>query len=137
MTDTLSKAERSIRMGLIRSTGTNVEIAVRKMVTALGFRYRLHRKDLPGCPDLVFIGRKKVIFVNGCFWHHHKHCKLGRSPKSNLAYWIPKLTRNVERDQAVRKQLRRGGWGVLTVWECELSDTAKLRIRLTKFLGTN
>lgn len=134
LTDTLSKAERSQRMSLIRSKGTKAEVAVRRMVTELGFRYRLHRKDIAGCPDLAFIRQKKVIFVNGCFWHQHKNCGLGRTPKSNLTYWIPKLRGNVERDKAVRKQLRKNRWKVMTVWQCQLKDSCRLKARLGRFL---
>ena len=108
-----------------------------RLVTALGHRYRLHHRDLPGKPDLVFGPRKKVIFVHGCFWHMHpkKNCLDARAPKSNTGYWTPKLARNVARDKEHAAALRKLGWRVLTVWECEAKNEARLRARLVKFLG--
>lgn len=105
------------------------------MVHGLGFRYRLHRADLPGKPDMVFAGRCKVIFVNGCFWHRHPGCNLARLPKSRLDYWVPKLERNRENDLLKQKELRRLGWNVLVVWECELRDLDGLTRKITEFLN--
>jgi DNA mismatch endonuclease (patch repair protein) len=100
----------------------------------MGFRFRLHRRDLPGSPDLVFPGRRKVIFVHGCFWHQHPGCHLARRPKSRPEYWPAKLDRNVERDAQVRDRLAAAGWEVLVVWECETADQVALRRRLSSFL---
>lgn len=109
-------------MRAIRSKDMKPELAVRRAAYALGYRYRLHRKDLPGKPDLAFISKKKAIFVNGCFWHQHKTCREGRPPKSNSAYWAPKLQRNIERDRENVEALELAGWTVLTLWECEIAD---------------
>ena len=107
---------------------------VRRLAHAMGYRYRLHRKDLPGKSDLVFPVRRKVIFVHGCFWHQH-HCPRGdRSPKSSREYWIPKLRRNKERDEKNQRLLRETGWGALVIWECEMKDRDALRERIVKFL---
>jgi DNA mismatch endonuclease (patch repair protein) len=137
MADKLSKERRSANMARIRSKDTKPELAVRRMLHALGYRYRLHGKDLPGKPDVVFAGRKKVIFVHGCFWHQHpaEACLDGRRPKSNAGYWDPKLNRNVARDRDVLIELKDLGWKALTVWECEVKGLAKLRAQLEIFLG--
>jgi DNA mismatch endonuclease, patch repair protein len=108
---------------------------VRRLLHGLGYRYALHRRDLPGVPDLVFPSRRKIIFVQGCFWHQHKGCADGRIPKSRVGYWKPKLLRNVERDRQNISKLRRGGWKVLTLWECDAAKSDALRKRLTRFLG--
>jgi DNA mismatch endonuclease (patch repair protein) len=133
--DTFTAAERAAIMRRIRAKDTGPEMAVRRMVHGMGFRYRLHDGDLPGKPDLVFPGRGKVLFVHGCFWHGHG-CRAGRNrPSSNRAYWIPKLDRNKARDVANRRRLRALGWDVLAVWECQLKDPDGLRRRVAKFLG--
>jgi DNA mismatch endonuclease (patch repair protein) len=132
--DSLTPAERSEIMARVRSKNSRPELIVRKLVFALGYRYRLHARDLPGCPDLVFCGRRKVIFVHGCFWHRHPDCALARMPKSRLDFWTPKLEGNRERDEKNRKALMREGWRVLTVWECELKDLARLEPRIRRFL---
>src|SRR5579859_6791761 len=106
--DILSRKERSTRMSLIRSRDTKPELAVRSLIHGMGYRFRLHDKNLPGHPDLVFRSRAKVVFVHGCFWHMHKNCC--RPPKSRLRYWKPKLQRNVERDKQARREIRRLGW---------------------------
>ena len=112
MTDTLTRAERSERMSRVKGRDTGPEWAVRRLVHGLGYRYRLHRKDLPGCPDLVFPSRRKVIFVHGCFWHRHPDpaCKLARLPKSRLEFWVPKLERNRARDLHSQARLIDMGW---------------------------
>jgi len=124
-------------MRAIRSVGMKPELLVRRLVHGMGYRFRLHRKDLPGRPDLVFPSRRKAIFVHGCFWHQHpdESCKDSRLPKSNGAYWLPKLRRNVERDAAAITSLRRAGWKTLVLWECELRAADKVAIRLRRFLG--
>jgi len=133
--DTLSQADRSERMSRVRSKGTKLEMRVRRIVHAMGYRYRLYRRDLPGCPDLVFPARRKVVFVHGCFWHRHEGC--GRLPKSRLDFWLPKLESNRQRDLANQERLRGMGWSVLVVWECELRDAAVLAERVRSFLEAN
>jgi DNA mismatch endonuclease (patch repair protein) len=125
-------------MSAIRSTGMKPEMMVRSLVHRMGCRFRLHAKDLPGKPDLVFRPRKKVIFVHGCFWHQHPKlaCKDGRQPKSNTVYWSQKLARNVERDVSNVAELKAAGWRVLVLWECEvLKGGPGLQERIRKFLG--
>lgn len=127
--------ERSAQMRLVRSTDTKPEVTVRKMLFRAGFRYRLHARSLPGCPDIVFPRWKKAIFVHGCFWHRHTGCRLARLPKSRLSYWEPKLEGNAVRDQGNLDELRRCGWDVLVVWECEVRRGEGLEARLFEFLA--
>jgi DNA mismatch endonuclease (patch repair protein) len=136
MTDKISRERRSANMSAIRGKGTKPELLVRRLLHRLGYRYRLHRKDLPGRPDIVFLKRRKAIEVRGCFWHQHPDpsCRKARQPASNEAFWNEKLRRNVERDAANLKRLGDAGWEVLVLWECELSAT-DLAPRLTNFLG--
>lgn len=131
MVDTLTTAERSECMRRVRGKNTKPEMIVRRLVHGMGYRYRLHRKDLPGCPDLVFPRYKKILFVHGCFWHSHPGCKRARMPASNQDYWRSKLERSSRRDEANRAALLAAGWGVMIVWECEVknSDLAE-RIKL-------
>ena len=134
--DTLSPEERSKRMGLVRNKGTRPEWLVRRVVHAMGYRYRLHSKVLPGHPDLVFKSRRKIIFVHGCFWHRHGlDCPLSRSPKSRLEFWIPKFERTVERDAENQERLVQLGWNFLIVWECQTGDLKRLGRELHEFLG--
>ncbi|KIC39589.1 very short patch repair endonuclease [Leisingera sp. ANG-M7] len=135
MADKLTPERRSANMAKIRAKNTKPEMLVRRMVHGLGFRYRLHRKDLPGKPDLVFGPRRKVIFVHGCFWHLHD-CRDGRIPASRRDYWELKLLRNAERDAEQLAALQAAGWKVLTIWECETKDLAALEDRLADFLET-
>lgn len=135
VTDTLTPSERSKRMSLVRNKDSKPELAVRRLVHGLGFRYRLHRLDLPGKPDLVFARRRKVVFVHGCFWHRHPGCSLARLPKSRLDFWVPKLERNRENDLLKQEELRSLGWNVLVVWECELHDRDGLAKKITEFLN--
>jgi DNA mismatch endonuclease, patch repair protein len=137
VTDKLTPDRRSENMRRIKSKDMKPELAVRRTVHALGYRYRLHRKDLPGKPDLAFGPRRKVIFVHGCFWHGHERegCLDARKPKSNTAYWNPKLARNKERDAARVAALQAGGWKVLTIWECETKDLRAIARRVKAFLG--
>ncbi len=113
------------------------EMAVRKLLHSLGYRYRLYVKDLPGKPDIVFRGRRKVIFVHGCFWHRHDDpaCKIAHIPKTRKNYWFPKLQRNVNRDRRAIVALEESGWQVLVAWECELKDMATMTCKLIDFLG--
>ncbi len=136
MTDILTKAERSDLMSRIRSKDTKPELIVRRLVHGMGYRYRLHRRDLPGTPDLVFPSRKKAIFVHGCYWHYHEDpaCKLVRLPKSRLDYWKPKLERIRHRDQENCDKLRDMGWDVLVIWECEIDNRQHMQKALSKFL---
>ena len=138
MTDAISAKRRSRNMAAIRSKDMKPELIVRSLVHRMGYRYRLHAKDLPGTPDLVFRSSRKAIFVHGCFWHQHpkRSCRDGRAPKSNLGYWAGKLARNVRRDTSNLAALKTLGWRVLAIWECETAqDQAKLARRLQKFLG--
>jgi DNA mismatch endonuclease (patch repair protein) len=136
MDDPLSPRERSARMALVKGKHTGPELMVRSIVHGLGFRYRLHAKELPGSPDLVFRRRHKVIFVHGCFWHRHGAvgCILARLPKSRPEFWIDKLEGNRKRDVANVRKLREDGWKVLQLWECELKDKARVQRRILRFL---
>ena len=132
--DTLTPAQRSERMSRVRATDTKPEMTVRRLVHGMGFRYRLHAGDLPGRPDLVFSARGKIIFVHGCFWHRHGTCKNTRWPKSRLDFWKPKLETNRARDLATQRVLRRLGWKVLVVWECQLKNLDKTAEKIKRFL---
>jgi DNA mismatch endonuclease (patch repair protein) len=135
MADVLTAEQRSRCMSQIRGKDTKPEIAVRSIVHTLGFRFRLHRKDLPGVPDLAFPSRHKVIFVNGCFWHMHS-CRYGCVvPETNASFWAAKRAANVRRDTRNRTALRRLGWRVLTIWECQTKDLLALGTRVKRFLG--
>lgn len=125
--------DRSANMRAIRSKDMRPELAVRKLVHGMGYRFRLHGKDLPGKPDLVFASRRKVIFVHGCFWHSHG-CKLAHIPKSNAGYWGPKLERNKARDENNIAALGESRWQTLVIWECETTDECNLKKRLRMFL---
>jgi len=135
--DKLNPIQRSANMRKIKSAGMKPELGVRSLVHQMGYRFRLHARDLPGKPDLVFRPKRKVIFVHGCFWHSHgiTGCSDSRVPKSNTGYWVPKLERNRQRDAENAAALKAAGWKVLTVWDCETTDVVKLRSRLEKFLG--
>ena len=135
MVDTLSPAARSALMSRIRNKDSKPEMAVRKLLHGIGYRYRLHRSDLPGTPDLVFPGRSSVIFVHGCFWHLHDGCKHARMPKSRLAYWVPKLEGNRRRDRRNARALRARGWRVMVIWECQVADLDRIERRARRFLG--
>lgn len=134
MADTLNPDERSKRMSLVRGKDTKPELLVRRLVYSLGYRYRLHSTEIPGKPDMVFKGRRKVIFVNGCFWHRHDNCSLARLPKSRLDFWKPKLEGNKERDKKNQEKLSARGWGFLVIWECEISDPEALTDKILNFL---
>jgi DNA mismatch endonuclease, patch repair protein len=136
MIDKISSDRRSANMAQIKSKNTKPEYMVRRLAHSLGYRFRLHRKDLPGKPDLAFPSRKAVIFVHGCFWHVHPdpNCKDARAPKSRLEYWGPKLARNIARDAEHLSSLAERGWSSLVIWECETRDAKALAARLRKFL---
>jgi len=135
--DVFTPAERSALMSRIRGKNTKPEILVRSMAHSLGYRFRLHRHDLPGTPDIVFPRLGKAIFVHGCFWHQHRKCRYAYRPKSNLLFWEKKFSGNRERDKRDARALRQLGWEVLTVWECETKDISKLFGRLGAFLNAD
>lgn len=132
-----SEERRSRTMRAVRSRDTAPELSVRKMLRSLGFAggYRLHRKELPGKPDVVFLRRRKAIFIHGCFWHGHDCPRGSRMPATNASYWLPKIERNRQRDAKHLAELIRLGWDVLTVWECELRYPDVLAVKLTAFLS--
>lgn len=132
MVDHLTPEKRSECMSKVRGKDTTPEMKVRRMVHAMGYRYRLHIKDIPGKPDLVFPRLRKAIFVHGCFWHMHS-CK--RLPESNLDYWKPKFEENKKRDRRNLRKLKRLGWEVLTVWECWTKRPEFLQKKLERFLN--
>src|ERR1700674_1862501 len=133
MVDVLTRKQRSFNMSQIRAKNTTPEMRVRRLLYSLGYRYSLHVRDLPGCPDIVLPKHKALIFVHGCFWHMH-NCRFGRvTPKTNAKFWQKKRTSNVERDKRQRCFLRKE-WSVHTVWECETRDIKKLSRRLIRFL---
>lgn len=136
MVDTLDPASRSIRMSKIKAKDTKPELRVRRLVHRLGYRYRLHLRSLLGSPDLVFGPRRKVIFVHGCFWHRHTdpNCRLARLPKSRLDFWLPKLEANRERDERNAFELRKLGWDVLVIWECQTRNEDEMERLVTQFL---
>jgi len=126
--------QRSKNMAAIKSRDTKPEILTRRLLHALGYRFRLHLKDLPGCPDVVLPKYKTVIFINGCFWHQHNGCKFSSMPKSNQDYWQKKLNNNTIRDEINIAKLITLGWNVIVVWECETKDITSLRSRLTNMI---
>lgn len=133
MIDRVSKEIRSRIMTRVKSKNTGPEMRVRKLLHGLGYRYRIHGKDLPGSPDIVFPGKKKMIFVHGCFWHGHD-CRWGKLPKSNIEYWMSKIRDNRCRDSKNEDALRLLGWKCLVVWQCELKTPEELKIKLVRFL---
>jgi DNA mismatch endonuclease (patch repair protein) len=134
MSDNLTAKQRRNCMAAVRHKNTRPEMLVRQMLHRLGYRFRLHRDDLPGKPDIVLPKYGTVIFCNGCFWHQHRGCRKAARPTTNVAFWAAKLDRTIERDRRVRRALRRDGWHVITVWECQMSDRSRLASRLTSRL---
>lgn len=132
--DTVSASQRSKNMSAVRTANTAPELVVRRLLHSLGLRFRLHQNTLPGSPDIVLKRHQTVVFVHGCFWHGHD-CARGRAPKSRRDFWLPKLARNKERDRRQARELSALGWRVITVWECETRDTARLAKRLSKKFG--
>lgn len=137
MSDVFSPEKRSEVMGRVRGKNTGPELRVRKLLWRLGARYRLHRRDLPGSPDVAMPGRRLAVFVHGCFWHGHSCPRGARKPRQNADYWRAKLERNQERDAAACAALQAGGWRVETVWECELRDGPALEERLRRLLASS
>jgi DNA mismatch endonuclease, patch repair protein len=133
--DHVDQAKRSLIMAAVHSEDTRPERVVQGIVHGLGYRYRLHVKSLPGRPDMVFPARRKLIFVHGCFWHRHRKCRYATSPKSRRKFWKAKFAANVARDRRNLRQLKRMGWAVLTVWQCELKKKERLMGRLDEFLS--
>jgi DNA mismatch endonuclease (patch repair protein) len=132
--DTLTPLERSARMGRVRSSETKPELELRRIVWSLGYRYRKNRREVFGHPDVAFVGRKRAIFLHGCFWHRHD-CPSGRrAPKSRTGFWNKKFERNVRRDAVVMSELKASGWRALVIWECELADRSRVERRIRKFL---
>jgi DNA mismatch endonuclease (patch repair protein) len=135
MPDTIDPERRSENMRRIKSKGMRPELAVRRIVHSMGYRYRLHLPNLPGKPDLVFSRLKKIIEVRGCFWHQHGKCVDSHIPKTRVEYWRAKLQRNRQRDKQNTKELESLGWQVLVVWECEVADLIRLKKSLLRFLS--
>jgi DNA mismatch endonuclease (patch repair protein) len=131
--DKLSPEHRGWLMSRVKSKDTSPELAVRRLVFGMGYRYRLHDRRLPGKPDLVFSRRRKVVFVNGCFWHGHKGCRYAGLPKTRTEFWEEKIEKNMARDRANIALLRQNGWKVLTVWQCELKTIDTLAKKLYEF----
>lgn len=134
MVDRLSSSARSELMAKVHGKNTAPELFVRKTAHSLGYRFRIHRADLPGCPDIVFPSRRKVIFVHGCFWHQHEGCKRASVPKTRQEFWLKKLASNVARDKQNVAALIEAGWEVLVLWECQIRDQGRLVRELRKFL---
>ncbi len=132
--DVFSREKRSQIMSRVSGKNSKPEIAVRSLLHHLGFRFRIHRKDLPGTPDITLPKYKKVIFVHGCFWHGHKDCSRSKRPSTNEKFWREKLDKNIARDKATVKALKELGWDELTVWTCEVNDVNKLNTKLLSFL---
>jgi DNA mismatch endonuclease (patch repair protein) len=135
--DHVDPPKRSLIMAAVHSKDTGPEIAVRRLVYGMGYRYRLHAKDLPGHPDLVFRRRRKILFVHGCFWHRHKRCRYASTPKSRMAFWNAKFAANLARDRRNARELKKRGWRILTVWQCQLRNPNNLAKRIHEFLKTD
>ena len=133
--DTLSPEKRSWNMSRIRSRDTKPEVVVRSLLHGMGYRFRLHRRDLPGRPDIVLPKYKIAVFVNGCFWHRHEGCRYAYSPKTRTDFWMAKFRDNVERDHRQQEELRNLNWKVVTIWECEIRDREHLPELIVQRLG--
>jgi len=136
MADVFTKEKRSEIMSRIKGGNTKPELIVRSLLHRLGYRFRLHKKDLPGKPDIVLPRHKKVIFVHGCFWHGHKGCKRSSIPSSNTEFWATKIKKNIKRDKVKARALRRQGWKVLILWQCRIKDTDKVVDKIQKFMNS-
>ena len=134
MVDTVTKEKRSWNMSRIKGKDTKPELIVRSMLHRMGYRFRLHRKDLPGKPDIVLPKYRTVIFVHGCFWHRHKRCKYAYNPKSRVEFWQNKFAGTIERDKRHRRQLKTLGWKVLVIWECQIKKLKTLGNKLQREL---
>jgi DNA mismatch endonuclease, patch repair protein len=136
MADNMTAAQRSALMKRVRRADTTPEMIARRALHGLGYRYVLHDRKLPGSPDLVFPGPRKVIFIHGCFWHQHEGCRFATVPSSRIDFWLPKLAANRVRDRSCAAKLRKSGWKVMTVWECELRDVPRAVRRMVLFLDS-
>lgn len=134
MTDVFSKKKRSWLMGRVKGRDTKPEILIRSFIHHMGYRFRIHRRDLPGNPDIVLPRHGKVIFVHGCFWHGHEGCPRSKRPTTNMRFWNEKLDGNIERDTRFRRALQRMGWKVFVVWQCETREPEKLLRKLERIL---
>ncbi len=134
MPEKLSPQQRSALMSRVKQRDTAPELVVRRLLHRLGYRFRLHRKDLPGKPDIVLPRHRKIILVHGCLWHGHEGCRRGSRPVTNAEFWNTKIDRNITRDRNVQAELQALGWDVLTIWQCETRDAAKLQEQLQQFL---
>lgn len=134
MMDIFTIKKRSEMMSKVRSKNTTPELIIRRLIFAMGYRYRLHVAELPGKPDIVMIGRRKIVDVRGCFWHAHKGCKYATLPETRQNFWAAKISRNRERDETNLDSLKRAGWDVLVIWQCELKNLESLKDRLYKFI---
>jgi len=134
--DRLSQAHRSWNMSRIQNKNTTPELVVRRCLHQMGYRFRLHRKDLPGRPDIVMPKFKTVVLVHGCFWHRHRGCSNCTTPSANRKFWLKKFQDNMNRDQKNRRALKKSGWRVLVIWECQTEDVEKLRRRLTRLMDS-
>ena len=132
--DRLTKEKRSWNMSRIRGKDTKPEVVVRSMLHRMGYRFRIHVKGLPGCPDIVLHKYRAVIFVHGCFWHRHPGCKYAYTPKSRKDFWTKKFQKTVERHEIVTREMEEQGWKTLVVWECEIANTGKLHTKLIDFI---
>jgi len=137
MTDVFDKEKRSEIMSSVKSKDTRPEIIVRKLLHSMGYRFRLHRKDLPGTPDIVLPKYKKVIFVHGCFWHGHEGCPRAKLPKTNMEFWDAKITKNMTRDAEAMQILSQTGWKSLVIWTCEMKDLEQLSKKIRDFLSND
>jgi DNA mismatch endonuclease (patch repair protein) len=135
MADRFTPAQRSAHMARIKRSNTTPELIVRRLLHRLGYRFRIQQKGVPGRPDIALPGRRKAIFVHGCFWHAHENCPVGRVPKTRTEFWQAKFAANRERDARLEAQARRAGWSCLVVWECELKDESRLTSVLKTHLG--
>jgi len=136
MTDVFSREQRSSIMSRIRGKDTKPEMLVRSLLHGMGFRFRLHVADLPGKPDIVLTRHRKVVFINGCFWHGHRACRKKSVPETNKEFWEEKISKNRKRDKYVRRRLRACGWKTLTIWECETRNVEKMTGKLKSFLDS-
>lgn len=134
--DTMTREERSERMRLVKGRDTKPEWRVRQILKKLGYRYKLQYSKLPGKPDFAFPGKRKAIWVHGCFWHRHENCSLARLPKGRQDFWIPKLEGNRKRDLECQNKLHEMGWQILVIWECELSNQSSVESKIKQFLET-
>jgi DNA mismatch endonuclease (patch repair protein) len=136
MSDNLTPEQRRVAMRRVKSKNTSPEIAIRRLLHQMGIAgYRLHRRDVPGSPDIAWLSKKAAIFIHGCFWHAHDCPRGSRKPKTNRHYWQTKLARNIQRDSKQRAELKKKGWDILTIWECELKDESRLARRLNRFFA--